>query len=278
MEKSSAVKPKNRLLKLAASAVTFQNPPFSPSKEKRSSDSTHKIRKGFSGPMISIIPAEARYKSRTSSFAAYEPTSPKISCMGQIKHKKKMCSLNKQNHKSLPPRDHQFISHSTPLEQVNSSKKPKVLKSTQSFTHVKKTNERVLKSVQSFNEEKKKKNSFVIRNIFAAAKKGDSSVDRAPSLGQMQRFSSGRNSLSNFDWTAVQIAPVETDHERNYHSDEERESDGEEELDDCKIAFSAPILIGGCKEVELEPRKEINLWKRRTMAQPKPLQVNSLPW
>lgn len=275
MEKSS-VKPINRLLKLAASAVTFQNPPFSPSKEKRSSDATHKIRKGFSGPMISLIPAEARYKSRSSSFAAHEPTSPKISCMGQIKHKKKMCSSNKQNHKSLPPRDHQFISHSTPLEQINNSKKPKVFKSTQSFTEVKKTNERVLKSVQSFNEEKKKK-GIVIRNIFArpAVKKGDNSVDRAPSLGQIQRFSSGRNSLSNFDWTAVQIAPVETDHDRNYHSEEEGESDREEE-DDYKIAFSAPILIGGCKEVELEPRKEINLWKRRTMAQPKPLQVNTL--
>lgn len=262
MEKP-AFKSKNRLLKLlpkVASAVTFQSPPFSPSKEKMRSSAetcstkpkTH-LGKGSSGgarPMTSIIPsAEALYKStNSSSFAAHEPTSPKVSCMGQIKHKKKMCKYYQD---ALPPMEY--------LDQVlNFNHKPKVLKSLQSFSEVKKKNPRVLKPVQSF------------KNMFGKAGGKKSSVDhdlgvREPSLSQMHRFSSGRSSLSSFDWTAAQIAPVKTDHERNIY-------DGDED----KICFTAPIQIGGCKAVSLEPRKEINLWKRRTMAQPKPLQLNTL--
>jgi hypothetical protein len=69
----------------------------------------------------------------------------------------------------------------------------------------------------------------------------------------------------------AQIAPMDRDH-RNYYSDEERgESDEEEE--EFMIPFSAPMMIGG--GVPLQPRKEINLWKRRTMAPPRPLQLNT---
>lgn len=273
MEKSG-IKSKNRLLKLASSAVSFQNPPFSPNREKA------QARKGFSGPMI---PPEARHKSKNSSYISHEPTSPKVSCMGQIKHKKKLRDLNNKKVKlpdSLPPRDdHHFISYSTPLEQVNPSKnhKPKIFKSFQSFTEVKKKNPApVLKSVQSFNHEeiKKKKNS-AIRKIFGKASKrnyyeppltapAEKSSKAPKSLGQLQRFSSGRNSLSNFDWTTAQISPAE-------HDDE---SDGEWDEEDAKISFSAPIGMGSCV-ANVEPRKEINLWKRRTMPQPKPLQLNT---
>lgn len=275
MEKSG-IKSKNRLLKLVASStVSFQNPPFSPNREKA------QARKGFSGPMI---PAEARYKSKNSSYISHEPTSPKVSCMGQIKHKKKIRDLNKKKgnvHDSLPPRGDHFISHSQPLEQVNPSKsqKPKIFKSFQSFSDVKKKDPApVLKSVQSFNHEdtdrKKKKNSG-IRNLFGKPSKRNvyeppltaPSDKKAPGLGQLQRFSSGRNSLSNFDWTTAQISPAEA------HDDE---SDGEWDEEDAKISFSAPLgTTSSCSLVNAEPRKEINLWKRRTMAQPKPLQLNT---
>lgn len=269
MEKSG-IKPKNRLLKLASSAVSFHNPPFSPNREKA------QARKGFSGPMI---PAEARYKSKNSSYISHEPTSPKVSCMGQIKHKKKIRDLNKNKanvHDSLPPRDDHFISYSTPLQQVNPSKnqKPKLFKSFHSFTDVKKKNPAPVQSSNHEDTDKKKKKNSGIRNIFGKPSKRSDyeppltapSDKKAPSLGQLQRFSSGRNSLSNFDWTTAQISPAEE------HDDE---SDGEWDEEDAKISFSAPISLSSCSVANVEPRKEINLWKRRTMPQPKPLQLNT---
>ncbi|KAL8150076.1 uncharacterized protein At1g76070-like [Apium graveolens] len=270
MEKSG-IKSKNRLLKLASSAVSFQNPPFSPNREKAHA------RKGFSGPMI---PAEARYKSKNSSYISHEPTSPKVSCMGQIKHKKKLRDLNKNKanvHNSLPPRDdHGFVSYSTPLQHVNPSKnqKPKLFRSFHSFTEVKNKNPAPVQSSSHQDTDKKKKG---IRNIFSKPNKRSDyeapltapSDKKAPSLGQLQRFSSGRNSLSNFDWTTAQISPAE-------EHDDDDESDGEWDEEDAKISFSAPISLSSCSIVgNVEPRKEINLWKRRTMPQPKPLQLNT---
>ncbi|XP_017981194.1 PREDICTED: uncharacterized protein At1g76070 [Theobroma cacao] len=77
MEKQ--VKQRNKVLPFlpkAASAVTFQvSTPISPAG------------KGYSGPIVSLIPKEARRKSKNGSFD--EPTSPKVSCMGQIKCRKK---------------------------------------------------------------------------------------------------------------------------------------------------------------------------------------------
>ncbi|KAK9271189.1 hypothetical protein L1049_026779 [Liquidambar formosana] len=248
MEKPA--KSKNKILKFlpkAASAVTFQNPPFSPGREKRL-DNASKLRayagRGFSGPIM--IPVEARRKSKNESFDTQEPTSPKVSCMGQIKHKKKI----HKSKRASPPKN--------------------VIKPVSSSKEVKKQKPKELK-----------KQTSTIRNLFRSTKPGRKSdatadrpplvPDRAPSLSQMKRFASGRESFASFDWTA-QIAPVDSDH-RDYYSDEEREeSDGEEE---AKIPFSAPMMLGG-GEVALEPRKEVNLWKRRTMAPPRPLQLNTL--
>ncbi|KAF9602558.1 hypothetical protein IFM89_029857 [Coptis chinensis] len=74
----------------------------------------------------------------------------------------------------------------------------------------------------------------------------------------MNQFTSGRDALDDFDW--------------KYYS--EREDSDEE--DEVFIAHSTPILIGSgdVGRVALEPRKDINLWKRRTMDPPKPLQLN----
>ncbi|KAI8005146.1 Uncharacterized protein LOK49_LG08G00181 [Camellia lanceoleosa] len=217
-----------------ASANIFQNHTFSPTKDKRSEFNQTKLKthigKGFSGPIISIIPADARRNTKNSSFEAQqEPTSPKVSCIGQIKHKKKV--IKNEKHAS-PPKD--------------------------------------FKPVQP------KKKVSKIRSLFSSktptGRRSDDSdgkselSDKAPSLSQTRRFSNGRDSLSSFDWMA-QVAPVDGD------SDEESEEEEEREI---IIPFSAPILVGGVGGgvVALEPRKEINLWKRRTMAQPRPLQVD----
>ncbi|KAG5246537.1 embryo defective family protein [Salix suchowensis] len=97
--------------------------------------------------------------------------------------------------------------------------------------------------------------------------------EKTPSLSQMKRFASGRDTLAGFDWTAHQIAPVEFDHS-DYYSDEEKvDRFEEEEHEEVIIPFSAPMMVGG--GVDLLPRKEINLWKKRTINPPSPLQLRS---
>ncbi|KAF5739319.1 hypothetical protein HS088_TW12G00523 [Tripterygium wilfordii] len=237
MENKQARGHKNNILKLlprAASAVNFYNPiPFSPGRDHkiRHSDNIHKLRtRGFSGPIASIIPAEARRKLRSDDFyeAQEEPTSPKISCMGQIKqykHKK----MTKNDKKITKPREDMKSTLFSP--KVQASK---------------------------------------IKRIFVGRTKPprkSEKLDRAPSLSKMKQFASGRNhrSIADFDWTA-QIAPEESG-DGDYYSDEE----GEEE--EVVIPFSAPIaVVGG---VALQPKKEINLWKKRNMNPPRPLQLNS---
>ncbi|PIA35494.1 hypothetical protein AQUCO_03500096v1 [Aquilegia coerulea] len=232
MEKTTRSK-KNKILSFLpkTATVSFQNHPFSPGREKRT-ENLNKFKacqKGFSGPIISMIPVEARIKSNSGkTFDAQEPTSPKISCMGQIKHKKKS----------------KIVAPNPITPPIREEKKPKT-------------------------SNKPKRSASSLRNIFGGGskqgRKSDASAekptgtDRAPSLSQMKRFSSGRDALVDFDW--------------KYYSERE-DSDDEEDEDDVIIPHSAPILIGSGGLVGLEPRKEINLWKRRTMDPPKPLQLN----
>lgn len=262
MEKQQA-KPKNNILRFlpkAASVVSFQNPPFSPNREKRSDHyminkiKTHAGR-GFSGPIISIIPDEARRKPKCGSFETQEePTSPKVSCMGQIKaHKKKL----KKNKRVSPP-DHHHHHHQ--VSKLLTWSPGEVTKHTSALR-------RMFSSVKP--ERKSDADSDHLHEPVTLP-------DRAPALSQMKRFASGRDSLPNFDWTA-QI-PSSDNNRRNYYSDEDRDDDeSDQEEDDVKIPFSAPILVGGtCGGLPTQPRKEVNLWKRRTMAPPRPLQLHNV--
>lgn len=242
IEKQSS-KSKYKILRLipkaAQASVSFQNPPFSPSRDKRAEGASQKLKsrlkKTFSGPIMYMIPAEAREK--TKNFETHEPTSPKVSCMGQIKHKNKICRQKKQ---VCLPKESKPVLHSRP--------------------------EKLSKARSAAGDELKKKPSG-IKKILSGRRKSDASInhgkpplpDRAPSISQMRRFASSRDALADFDWTTAQIESGRA------YSDEE--SDGE---DEAFIPFSAPILMSGV----LEPRKEVNLWRRRTMAQPKPLQLN----
>ncbi|KAL1809251.1 hypothetical protein DCAR_0728786 [Daucus carota subsp. sativus] len=244
-EKAAVSKAKNRFLKL------LSKPPFSPNKEKSSSDKSKS--KGFSGAsdeatMTSIVPVGALYsKSRNSSLR--EPTSPIVSCMGQIKHKKKLYSLINTNYayqdSVLPPMDHlsQVVQNHKNSKQGQQKPPP-------------------LKSVKSFGDVKKKKKPLPIRKMFSRVPSGrrksdttiylpDDHTESSCSLSQMKRFSSGRN-LSNFDWTKV--AQV---------------------VDNSEKGSIAPSILQECKAVTLGPKKEVNLWKRRTMAQPSPLQLKT---
>ncbi|XP_009770080.1 uncharacterized protein At1g76070 [Nicotiana tabacum] len=247
MEKPTKSK-KNMILKLlpkaAAAAVIFQNPPFSPGREKRLSH-LHHNHKGFSGPIL--IPVEARSR-KSNNETTQEPTSPKVSCIGQIKQRKK-----------------KMIKTPKPVEK---------------------------NSVSSLVESNKKKSRSSFRNIFQrggrksdACNSAENNIssdiqNRVPcNLSQMKKFASGReSSLSNFDWKNVQITPEDhrkcySDDDRSEYCDEDEDEDEEEEV---IIPFSAPILVGSSRDkpnFPLEPKKEINLWKRRTMTKPNPLQL-----
>ncbi|XP_030534483.1 uncharacterized protein At1g76070 [Rhodamnia argentea] len=266
MEKPPRMKNQNK--KSLFKFVTFQNPAFSPTRDSNNRSSSwglfdnistaksHAKRGSFSGPIVPLIPKEARLGRRSKNGGASldtprEPTSPKVSCMGQIKHKKKIKKMKKS-------------------EEGAGTDKPS--------------------SGSSRSEEKKKPKSRIFRRIFSGARaerrSGSSGLpaenrgegetervsdERAPSLGQMRRFASSRNALASFDWTA-QVAPVDAAEQRNCYSDDE-DRDGEEGDggDEATIPFSAPMSLGG--GVELKAKKEVNLWKRRTMAPPQPLRL-----
>ncbi|MED6106366.1 hypothetical protein PIB30_004140 [Stylosanthes scabra] len=268
MEKHQ-LKLKSRILKILPKAssitVTFQNHPFSPGRWDKQH---HHGAKGFSGPIVSMIPDEARRKPKgeRNNTDDQEPTSPKISCMGQIKNKKKKGKkVNKE------------AAAKTTTTTIKSTSKDTELKK----KHVSNKFQRMLLS-------KGRKSSASVPDQ-NDDNKGEVAVsDRAPHVSQLRKFASGRDTFANFDWKAhQQVAPDEEI--EDFYSDEERvqqRSDEEEEDydddDDVRIPFSAPILVGGNgvgagvggAGLKLKPRKEINLWKRRTMAPPRPLQLN----
>ncbi|KAJ1425108.1 hypothetical protein SESBI_11223 [Sesbania bispinosa] len=236
MEKQSNLK--NKILKILPKVtVAFQNPPFSPGRDHKLRPHSGSNGEGFSGPVVSMIPDEARRKPKHGGTETQEPTSPKISCMGQIKHKKKQIkksqtqSMSVSSAASTPEvkKKHIFSSSSMRLQRMFS--KPKHL---------------------------------------ARFKSDDDDADavgnsRAPPMGEMRRFASGREAFANFDWKA-QIAPEEIEQRGCF-------SDAEEVEDEVIIPFSAPILGGAPRVPNAQPRQEINLWKRRTMAPPRPLQL-----
>ncbi|KAG5033773.1 hypothetical protein AAZX31_04G020000 [Glycine max] len=253
---------KSKILKalpkaVAAVTVTFQNHPFSPGRDHKSK------------PIVSMIPHEARRKTHDrgnngiDEIYSQEPTSPKISCMGQIKHKKKQIKKSKSKSKSMTKEARNVASKKT----SSASRDIEVKK------HVSTFHKMLLFHGAKPKSEGRKSNASAPGDINKDLALADAA--RAPRVSQMRRFSSGRDALAEFDW---KVSPDEE--EIDYYSDEYRvDSDGEEE-EEIIIPFSAPLLVGGGVGhtrggvLNLKPRKEINLWKRRTMAPPRPLQLD----
>lgn len=222
MEKHVKSKRSN-FLTLLAKSTTFSNPapPMRPS---------HYHNRGFSGPLVHLVPAEARRKEKTDiPFETQEPTSPVVSCIGQIKQKAKKNKL---------PR----------AKSVKKRAVPKLEK-----------------------KHKNSKNSSFVQKMFGRkpsirrkleVSKSDNllaSTSKAPRIDHMKRFKSGRESLRDFDWREV-----------------EREIKGKDiEEDDVSVYYSAPLVFGG-GAAGPEPRKEVNLWKRRTIGAPIPLNLDEI--
>ncbi|XP_076906632.1 uncharacterized protein At1g76070-like [Bidens hawaiensis] len=263
-------KPINKILKYlprATSSVSFQNPQiYSPVKDKKPCEKPHKSNLGIGFTVVPSSDTHLNMKSRNGSpKLVFEPTSPRVSCMGQVKckHYRKLAAAAAAANAAKTATKTNKFSRATSFTPVTSYNKEE-------------DKEKVTKS--------KKKG---IKGLFSSRKKADakdnksktaSYLPKAPSLGNMKRFASGRDAFASFDWT-TQVTPLDCA-QRNYYTEDERDgSDGEEVM----IPSSAPVMernkgvcdnfvrVGG---VNLEPRKEINLWKRRTMAQPKPLQLH----
>ncbi|XP_062200028.1 uncharacterized protein At1g76070-like [Phragmites australis] len=197
-------------------------------------------RNAFSGPIVSIVPPEARGSRRKQSgYRTPEPSSPKVSCIGQIKRTKSKKKVNQCGKNGgacpLPPR---------PPAPAEGRCRPKGSLVKRMF----------------FRRSRSRSRSS--RDGFSNGKGSNGAVAAAPApaagLGQMKRFTSGRAAFQDFDWREA---------ERR-----DREDDEEEEEDEVFVAHSAPLVLGG-GVVASEPRKEVNLWRRRPMAPPTPLQL-----
>ncbi|CAL5082627.1 unnamed protein product [Urochloa decumbens] len=226
---------------------------FSSNFPSRGGRSSFNHRNAFSGPIVSIVPPEARgrggdrSKQQRSGYRTPEPSSPKVSCIGQIKRsgsrrQKKVNPCGKNGGACpLPPRPPTAAAAARPKGSL-------------------------VKRMSFFRRSRSRSSSRTSSKDGCGSVKGSTACSVAAAaapapagLGQMKRFTSGRAALQDFDWR-----------------EEERWScDGSEEEgeDEGFVAHSAPLTLGG-GVVASEPRKEVNLWRRRPMAPPTPLQLS----
>ncbi|CAN8240131.1 unnamed protein product [Cochlearia groenlandica] len=260
---TSKPKTKNKLLKMLPKAMSFGHrvPPFSPGRDlhHHNNHNHHHNTASFSGPMVPLVPKAARVRRNKNDAVLDEPTSPKVSCIGQIKRvKSKRCSPKKNRASSSIPK--------IPKKSSSLEEKSRLFK---------------IKRLFSFAGENPSRKSNPISAVDKHPVAVVSAAATVPYLGQMKKFASSREALGGFDW-AVEMKREEEEspgdhHHRGYYSDDDRkgsyfkddddDDDDEEEEDDIIIPFSAPL--------SLKPKKEVNLWKRRTMDPPKPLHLQS---
>lgn len=213
-------------------SFTFHSNPYIP--RERRPEAMAKARtfhhKAFSGPMVSIVPEEARRRKKADEFDTQEPSSPKISCLGRITEKKK----KKKGWCKRPP----------PPPPPPARQEKRMSTSSSAIQRMFRRKVRPDRRQEDVEGE-------------AAVASGSA----APAIGQMRRFASKREGLAGFDWREVDRRVKGGD-------------DDDDEEEEVIIPHSAPILMGG-GGVAVEPKKEVNIWKRRPMAPPVPLQVSS---
>lgn len=207
-------------------------------------------RNAFSGPIVSIVPPEARggggrRNKRSSGYVTPEPSSPKVSCIGQIKR-----SSSRRQKKVNPCGKNGGACPLPPRPPAPAEGKP-----------CRPHNKGSLIRRMSFFRRSRSRSRSSSKDGLTGNGKATAAAAPAPAppagLGQMRRFTSGRAAFQDFDWREEE--------RRSRDSDEEDEDDG-------FVAHSAPLVLGG-GVVASEPRKEVNLWRRRPMAPPAPLEL-----
>lgn len=252
MEKASNSNNSTKFSKMLQRALSIGHSaaPFSPGRDFHQYRTTSTANRGFlfSSP---LVPTAARVKRRTKNEAVFaEPTSPKVSCIGQIKLAKPKCPEKKNK----APKDLKTASSLSSCvikeEDKGSFSKLKRLFSTTSYPS-------------------RKSNSTA---YFAAAAREHPAAAveavAAPSLGKMKKFASSREALGGFDWTVqMKRQQSQSDHSRGFYTDDE----------DVTIPCSVSIPLTHLEGLSLspKPKSEVNLWKRRTMDRPKPLQLKA---
>ena len=76
--------------------------------------------------------------------------------------------------------------------------------------------------------------------------------------GHMKRFPSSCSELKDFDWRAHDVSGMP-----EYSSYDDKNGDKEEVF----------IVVEVDEDIPREPKKQVNLWKRRSMTPPGPLQL-----
>lgn len=255
---TSKPKNKNKLLKMLPKAMSFGHrvPPFSPGRDlhhhHNNTTSSSSNKAYFSGPMVPLVPKAARVRRNKSDAVWSEPTSPKVSCIGQIKRvKSKRSSSPKKN--MIP----KIPTSSSSLTKGDEKGRVSMIKRLFSFSS----------AAGSGNSSRKSRPAAATEHPVTVV-----SSAAVPSLGQMKKFASTREGLGGFDWAVEMKREEESPADRGYYSDEERRGDylrdDDDEEDDIIIPFSAPLM-------SLKPKTEVNLWKRRTMDPPKPLHLQT---
>ncbi|KAJ0257450.1 Syringolide-induced protein [Hirschfeldia incana] len=236
------------LSKMLQKALTIGHgaAPFSPVRDYRHHRTISTASRGyfFSSPITPLLPTSARARRRTkSSGVVAEPTSPKVSCIGQIKLAKSKCP-EKRAPKNLETASSPLVKEEgkggwSKLKRLFSPRRSPSRKSSSTASTV------------------------VIEHPVVAVE-----AVAAPSLGEMKRFATSRETLGGFDWKVEMKRQEEesrSDHRRGYSSDDE------EEVVPCSVSMP----LSQRERLSLCPRRksEVSLWERRTMDRPKPLQV-----
>ncbi|XP_028787342.1 uncharacterized protein At1g76070-like [Neltuma alba] len=168
MEKLAELKSKFLKFLPRQPVASIQKPNLSPSRSVAGNRSPSRN--------VSIVPKEARRKLRSSSFSAREPSSPKVSCMGEVEQ------LVKKKKKKRKARKHQ---------------------STEKAVKKEKTLLWIFKGSGDHQCETSERKSGKALDLELAEK---DKAQNVPSLGTMKKFASGRGALSDFDIKLSQLS------------------------------------------------------------------------
>eukprot|EP01018_Ginkgo_biloba_P010470 Gb_28793 [translate_table: standard] len=257
------------------SMVSYPMAPFSPGRDVKRPDLWSKLRSNacrssYSGPIISIIPKEAIGKKKGHSFESQEPTSPKVSCIGQVKLKKKQtikkseeaCKDQNRHESQQKAKDRSSLPAQLAEQEIKSAFTPKVSK---------------LKKLLHMGSNNRGHGSQSL-NVHTEE-------PCYPRLGKLKRFSGGReppalaNLFKDVGFSQDDPSPQRPEYEEDL-DDEGNNLGASNQLgdyDDYKpalVAHSGSILTTPLpKPAPKDGPSEINLWKRRSVAPPMDLNL-----
>ena len=138
---------------------------------------------------VSIIPKEARRKLRSSSFSAREPSSPKVSCMGDVDQLMKRKRKKKKKRKARKQQG---------CDEKDVKKKMLlwIFKASSGGDHRRQCDQIISQGESGGKVLEKDRAELHTHGM----------INVVPSLGTMKKFASGRGALSDFDHKLPQLS------------------------------------------------------------------------